>query len=84
VKALSTTSRLDSDRIDDYEIQLLANTSWEPTVRASPLAPECVECGNTVTPEGERERIDGELYHFCCSSCAASFRERYEELQGGI
>lgn len=76
--------RLDHAQISDYEIQLLGDTSWQPTVQESTLAPECVECGNTVTPEGERERIDGDLYHFCCSSCAASFRERYEQLQEGV
>ncbi|MXR50619.1 AsnC family transcriptional regulator [Halovenus sp. WSH3] len=75
---------LDEERIREYDIQLLGGSSWQPTVRDSTLAPECVECGNTVTSEGERERIDGELYHFCCSSCAASFRERYEELQDGV
>ncbi|MFT4946153.1 MAG: Lrp/AsnC family leucine-responsive transcriptional regulator [Natronomonas sp.] len=75
---------LDRDRISDYRVQLLGSTSWQPTIQESTLAPECVECGNTVTPEGERERIDGDVYHFCCSSCAASFRERYEELQEGV
>lgn len=74
---------LDREQIGDYRVQLLGGTSWQPTVQESTLAPECVECGNTVTPEGERERIDGEQYHFCCSSCAASFRERYEKLQEG-
>ncbi|WP_336328042.1 AsnC family transcriptional regulator [Halovenus sp. HT40] len=75
---------LDREQISDYQVQLLGGTSWQPTVQESTLAPECVECGNTVTPEGEREQIDGERYHFCCSSCAASFRERYEELQEGV
>lgn len=75
---------LDREQIGDYQVQLLGGTSWQPTVQESTLAPECVECGNTVTTEGERERIDGNLYHFCCSSCAASFRERYEKLQEGV
>jgi DNA-binding Lrp family transcriptional regulator len=75
--------RLDREQIREYELQLLGGKSWQPTVRESTLAPECVECGNTVTTEGERERIDGDVYHFCCSSCAASFREQYEKLQDG-
>jgi len=75
---------LDRDQIGAYEVQLLGGTAWEPSVQESTLAPECVECGNTVTAEGERERIDGEIYHFCCSSCAASFREQYEQIQDNI
>jgi DNA-binding Lrp family transcriptional regulator len=73
--------RLDRDQINEFDVQLLGGTAWQPTVQESTLAPECVECGNTVTTEGERERIDGDIYHFCCSSCAASFREHYEKLQ---
>lgn len=75
--------RLVDDEIRSYDIKVLAASAWEPSVNESELAPECVECGNTVTMEGERERIDGELYHFCCSSCQASFREQYETFKDG-
>jgi len=69
--------------VRDYDLGLLADSAWEPSVGEATLAPDCVECGNTVTSEGEREEFDGETYHFCCSSCRASFRDRYETLKDG-
>lgn len=78
------SDRLRNENVREYNLQLLAETAWEPAVDGPTLAPECVECGNTVTAEGERERIDGKLYHFCCSSCQASFRDQYENLQEGV
>lgn len=68
------------DAVREYDVQLLQETDWTPRVENAELAPECVECGNTVTTEGERERFDGTVYHFCCSSCQESFREQYERL----
>ena len=65
------------------EVELLAGSSWSPTLGNAKLAVECVECGNTVTSEGESARIDGTLYHFCCGSCLANFEERFERLQEG-
>lgn len=67
--------------VEEYDVQVLADSSWSPALDGVTLAPECVECGNTVTQEGERERFDGTLYHFCCSSCLESFSEQYEQLQ---
>lgn len=69
--------------VREYDLRLLAESAWEPSVGEATLAPDCVECGNTVTAEGEREQFDGETYHFCCSSCQASFRERYVTLKDG-
>ena len=45
------------------------------------LAPACDECGNTVTVEGESERLDGDVYHFCCESCRGAFVDRYERMR---
>ncbi|MEF8851594.1 MAG: AsnC family transcriptional regulator [Haloarculaceae archaeon] len=73
----------DLDDVRDYEVSLLRKRSWSPSVEGVELALTCDECGNTVTSEGESERIDGELYHFCCGSCRDSFVEMYEELREG-
>ncbi|MFC7074757.1 AsnC family transcriptional regulator [Halovenus rubra] len=73
-----------TDVIRSYDVKLLQNTTWSPSLDNAELAPECVECGNTVSTEGEREEFDGEVYHFCCSSCLASFREQYEHLRDGM
>jgi Lrp/AsnC family leucine-responsive transcriptional regulator len=71
------------DGVRDYEVGLLADTAWQPALGEADLAPECVECGNTVTREGERETLDGTVYHFCCSSCRGSFLDRYERIEEG-
>lgn len=73
----------DGELIRGLTVELLAGSSWSPTLGDADLAIECVECGNTVTSEGESARIDGTLYHFCCGSCLANFEERYERLQEG-
>jgi Lrp/AsnC family leucine-responsive transcriptional regulator len=71
------------DAVQDYEVKLLAESDWHPGVGEAELDVECVECGNTVTREGEQERIDGQLYHFCCNSCRESFLTQYEQLSEG-
>lgn len=77
------SSAVDLDRIREFEVKLLAESTWQPHVGTADLAVECVECGNSVTHEGEQERLDGTVYHFCCPSCQESFLERYEELKEG-
>jgi Lrp/AsnC family leucine-responsive transcriptional regulator len=74
---------LSLDAVRDYEVKLLAESAWQPGVGEAELDVECVECGNTVTREGEQERIDGTLYHFCCNSCRESFLAQYEQLSEG-
>lgn len=74
---------IDLDAVDDYEVSMLADTDWTPRLGEAELAPECVECGNTVTTEGVTTRLDGEAYQFCCSSCEAKFVDRYEQLREG-
>ncbi|QPV62755.1 AsnC family transcriptional regulator [Halosimplex litoreum] len=71
------------DDVRDYEVSLLSDRSWNPSVAEAELALTCDECGNTVTPEGESRELDGETYHFCCESCEGSFVEMYEELRAG-
>ena len=72
------------DDVREYEVSLLADQSWTPYVGDAELALECAECGNTVTSEGESERLDGELYHFCCESCQDNFVGMYQDLRKGV
>ncbi len=71
------TETVGTERLRDYEVTLLAEAQWHPSV-GEEFAMACAECGNTVTSEGETARIDGDRYHFCCSSCQARFEERYD------
>jgi DNA-binding Lrp family transcriptional regulator/YHS domain-containing protein len=74
---------VDMADIAGYEVRLVADSEWTPSVGAAEFAPDCAECGNSVDAEGERVRLDGETYYFCCGSCEASFTERYRSLQEG-
>lgn len=74
---------LGPERVDDFEVEPLADAEWTPSVGATEFAFECVECGNTVTSEGSTARIDGSLYHFCCPTCESRFRERYDRIEEG-
>ncbi|WP_435068671.1 AsnC family transcriptional regulator [Haloplanus sp. C73] len=67
----------------DYDVTLVDDTEWTPSLDGTSFAVTCVECGNTVDSEGESERIDGDIYHFCCPSCRSQFEERYERLSEG-
>jgi DNA-binding Lrp family transcriptional regulator len=73
----------DLDDVREYDVSVLRRRAWSPSVEGVELALACDECGNTVTSEGETERIDGEQYHFCCGSCRDSFVEMYEDLREG-
>lgn len=66
--------------IRDWEVTLLTDAEWTPSLGGTEFAVTCVECGNTVTDEGESTRLDGRTYHFCCGSCEARFTERYERM----
>jgi len=66
----------------DYEVETVVAEEHRPTVATPSLAPECAECGNTVDEEGVSARVADDVHHFCCTSCEAAFRERYESLKG--
>ncbi len=70
--------------IGDYEVTLVDDVEWTPSVDGVEFALTCAECSNTVDSEGETTRIDGDVYHFCCSSCLARFEERYQRLEAGV
>jgi len=61
------TETVGTDRLVDYEVTLLADAEWRPSVGEA-FAMACAECGNTVTSEGATATVDGDRYHFCCSS----------------
>lgn len=65
------------------EVTPLSRLDWSPAAPASSLARACDECGNTVTDEGVSAAVGGERHAFCCASCEARFRERYEDLAEG-
>lgn len=71
---------IEFEYVEEYEVQLLTRTEWQPVVSGTAFAVDCDECGNSVTSQGESARIDGELYTFCCSSCRSNFEEEYEPL----
>jgi DNA-binding Lrp family transcriptional regulator len=75
---------IDLDAVARYEVDLLTDRDWRPGIGDAELAPECAECGNTVTAEGETAQLDGDVYHFCCGSCESQFVEQYEQLREGI
>lgn len=71
------------DAVSSLDVSLLTATAWEPTLGEPELAVDCVECGNTVTSEGETAVVDGTRYYFCCGTCRANFEARYERLEAG-
>ncbi|MFB6189267.1 MAG: AsnC family transcriptional regulator [Halapricum sp.] len=72
---------VDLDSIASLSVDLLTESVWEPGLGEAELAPECAECGNTVTSEGETATLDGDRYQFCCPNCKSKFVERYETLR---
>jgi Lrp/AsnC family leucine-responsive transcriptional regulator len=76
-------STVDEGEIADYDVELLTGTAWTPSLGGTDVALACAECGNTVTSEGETARLDGDLYHFCCGSCAAQFTDRFDRMAEG-
>ncbi|MFB6228464.1 MAG: AsnC family transcriptional regulator [Halobacteriales archaeon] len=69
--------------VPDYEVTLVDEAEWTPSIEGLSFALSCAECGNTVDSEGETARIDGETYHFCCGSCLERFEERYRRMAEG-
>ena len=67
----------------DYDVTLVDQVTWTPTIDGTEFALTCAECGNTVDSEGESARIDDDVYHFCCPSCRGRFEERFERLEAG-
>lgn len=77
------SSVIETDTLRGYDVTLVERVEWSPSVGGTEFALTCAECGNTVTNEGESERIDDTVYHFCCPSCHSRFKERYEQFEQG-
>ncbi|WP_224450006.1 AsnC family transcriptional regulator [Haloprofundus salilacus] len=75
---------VDLDDVRGIDASLVVSDEWTPGLGEAELALSCVECGNTVTSEGESARFDGELYHFCCDSCLSNFDERFDRIQSDV
>jgi len=69
------------DRVREYDVDLLSASSWSPGVGEATFAPDCAECGNTVTVEGTARTLGDETYQFCCESCASAFERRYRDFE---
>ncbi|WP_276261352.1 AsnC family transcriptional regulator [Haloglomus litoreum] len=74
---------LDFDVVEDLSVDLLSDSEWTPALGDATIGIDCVECSNTVTGEGVLAEVGGEQRAFCCESCEAAFRQRYEELEQG-
>ena len=72
------------ESVRDLAVRVVDRQEWSPGLGDADLAVDCVECDNTVTAEGESERVDGTLYHFCCGSCRRNFLDRYDRLEEGV
>lgn len=72
---------VESDHIRNYNVRLLSDAEWVPSIGGTEFALTCAECGNTVTSEGSMTRLDGTVYHFCCPSCEARFTDAYDEIR---
>jgi Lrp/AsnC family leucine-responsive transcriptional regulator len=75
---------VDDGAVADYEVTLLTDAAWTPSLGGTTFALTCAECGNTVTSEGTSARVGGERHRFCCPSCEARFVDRYERLEAGV
>jgi DNA-binding Lrp family transcriptional regulator/YHS domain-containing protein len=74
---------VDFDAVRSLSVELLTGADWTPGLGEASIGMDCVECGNTVTGEGVVATVGGTEYAFCCESCEARFRDRYEELEQG-
>lgn len=74
-------SNLLGEAAADYEVTLLDEVAWTPTIDGVEFALTCAECGNTVDSEGESARLGDDVYHFCCPSCASRFSDRFERFE---
>lgn len=63
-----------------FEVTLVDDAEWTPTLEGTQFALTCAECGNTVDSEGESARLDETVYQFCCGSCRGRFEERHDRF----
>lgn len=75
------TETVEADAVADTTVDLVADTEWTASIDPAGFALDCAECGNTVTAEGTSTVVGDDLKHFCCESCEAAFRDRYEQFE---
>lgn len=75
----SLLSLFDSSGVE-FDVTLLDEMSWKPSIDTVEFDIACAECGNSVDEQGTAWRIDETEYRFCCTSCEAQFKERYHEF----
>lgn len=75
---------VDSSRIHDYDVTVVSQVDWTPSISGTDFALTCAECGNTVTSEGNTAQISDRVYHFCCPYCQSQFQERFDDLEDDI
>jgi DNA-binding Lrp family transcriptional regulator len=73
-------STLPMESVREYRVEPVSAIDRTVGLGAADLSLVCDECDNTVTSEGVTARVGNELHQFCCPSCEARFRDRYEEL----
>lgn len=64
----------------EFEVTVVDEMSWMPSISTMEFDISCAECGNSVDEQGSAWRIDETEYRFCCTSCEAQFKERYHEF----
>jgi DNA-binding Lrp family transcriptional regulator len=74
---------IDMSLVRSLEVDLVADSDWQPHLGEATLGLTCAECDNTVTSEGVTSTLDGTRYEFCCTSCQSAFEDRFERLQEG-
>lgn len=74
------TGTIDTELVREVDVELLSAVEWAPSVEGAEFAPECAECGNPVSDNGQSARFDETVYHFCCPTCESRFTERYERM----
>ncbi|MDQ2051581.1 AsnC family transcriptional regulator [Natronolimnohabitans sp. A-GB9] len=77
-------SEIDFDRLDGYDVTLLARSDRVVGLSAAGFSLECVVCGKTVTGDGVTATIDDEVKTFCCPSCEDRYVTEYESHRDAL
>ena len=72
---------LETGAFESLDVSSLVAADRFPDLGEATLGLDCTQCDNTVTSEGISATVGEETYEFCCESCEARFRERYEDLK---
>ena len=72
---------LSGERVRDYTVKLVSESTWEPRLGEETLSIERTVCGESVEGDGDSVDLGDRTYEVCCSSCAAEITTQYDELQ---